>query len=215
MNPGTTLLAYTDGLVERRGFSIDDGIDRVRSLLRETAGRPARVACDVVLERVLATSPVDDDMALLLVRMTEVPATMEIEVPSDPAMLRVMRLRVASWLERRGVEEDQRSDTVLAITEACNNAIEHGYRGQGGTIRLTLEHRPGRLDVSVEDEGLWREPRADPTRGRGLVIMKSTMHRAEVTTTRTGTRVELELRLPGPRVAQITARPGPIQRTRG
>ena len=113
-----------------------------------------------------------------------------------------MRLRVGTWLERRGVGDDQRADTVLAITEACNNAIEHGYRGQGGTIRLTLEHRGGTLAISVEDEGRWREPRPDPTRGRGLVIMRSTMHRADVTPGKRGTRVELELRLPSTRVAR-------------
>jgi anti-sigma regulatory factor (Ser/Thr protein kinase) len=131
---------------------------------------------------------------------------MAIEVPSEPAVMRSVRLRVGTWLERRGVGEDQRADTVLAITEACNNAIEHGYRGQGGTIRLTLEHSGTTLNIAVEDEGRWREPRADPTRGRGLVIMKSTMHRADITSGKTGTRVELELRLPGGRVAPLGVR---------
>jgi anti-sigma regulatory factor (Ser/Thr protein kinase) len=120
--------------------------------------------------------------------------------------MRTLRLRVGTWLDRRGVAEDQRADTVLAITEACNNAIEHGYRGQGGSIRLTLEHRGGRLQIAVEDEGRWREPRADPTRGRGLVIMKSTMHRAEITPGKSGTRVDLELRLPTGRVASLASK---------
>jgi anti-sigma regulatory factor (Ser/Thr protein kinase) len=142
-------------------------------------------------------------MALLLVRVTEVPAEMAIEVPSDPAVMRTMRLRIGTWLDRRGVAEDQRADTVLAITEACNNAIEHGYRGQGGPIRLTLDHDGGTLRIAVEDEGRWREPRADPTRGRGLVIMKSTMHRAEITPAKSGTRVDLELRLSGGRIASL------------
>jgi serine phosphatase RsbU (regulator of sigma subunit)/anti-sigma regulatory factor (Ser/Thr protein kinase) len=203
LSPQATLLAYTDGLVERRGASIDDGIELLAGLLAKHAERPARSACDAVLNSVLSTSPADDDMALLLVRVTEVPAAMAIEVPSDPLVMRTVRLRVGTWLERRGVEEDQRADTVLAITEACNNAIEHGYRGEGGTIRLTIEHRGGRLRISVEDEGRWREPRPDPTRGRGLVIMKSTMHRADVTPGKAGTRVDLELRLPGSRVAAM------------
>ena len=203
---GSTLLAYTDGLVERRGASIDDGIDLLRKLLREHAARPAASACDAVLNSVLSASPADDDMALLLIKVTEVPARMAIEVPSEPAVMRNVRLRVGTWLERRGVGDDQRADTVLAITEACNNAIEHGYRGEGGTIHLTLEHRGGTLAISVEDEGRWREPRPDPTRGRGLVIMRSTMHRADVTPGKRGTRVELELRLPSTRVARLGAR---------
>jgi serine phosphatase RsbU (regulator of sigma subunit)/anti-sigma regulatory factor (Ser/Thr protein kinase) len=202
----STLLAYTDGLVERRGASIDDGIELLGRLLAEHAERPAASACDAILNSVLSASPADDDMALLLIKATEVPATMAIEVPSEPAVMRSVRLRVGTWLERRGVGEDQRADTVLAITEACNNAIEHGYRGQGGTIRLSLEHRGNTLAISVEDEGRWREPRPDPTRGRGLVIMKSTMHRADITPGKAGTRVDLELKLPGGRVAPLGVR---------
>jgi serine phosphatase RsbU (regulator of sigma subunit)/anti-sigma regulatory factor (Ser/Thr protein kinase) len=206
LTAGAKLLAYTDGLVERRGASIDDGIALLSRLVGEHAERPAASACDAILNSVLAASPADDDMALLLIKVNEVPATMAIEVPSDPVVMRTVRLRVGAWLERRGVGEDERADTVLAITEACNNAIEHGYRGQGGTIRLTLEHRGNTLAIAVEDEGRWREPQADPTRGRGLVIMKSTMHRADVTAGRTGTRVDLELKLPTARIAPLGVR---------
>ena len=92
---------------------------------------------------------------------------------------------------------------MLAVTEACNNAIEHGYRGQGGTIRLTLEHRGGTLAFSIEDEGGWREPRPDPTRGRGLVIMKARWTAPTIAPGKRGTRVELELRLPSTRVAPL------------
>ena len=70
-SPQATLLAYTDGLVERRGASIDDGIELVRGLLRDNAERPARTICDIVLNTVLTASPADDDMALLLARFTE------------------------------------------------------------------------------------------------------------------------------------------------
>src|SRR5262249_35449394 len=64
LQPGTTLLAYTDGLVERRGASIDDGIALLGRLLLDAANLPARAACDAVLNSVLAASPADDDMAL-------------------------------------------------------------------------------------------------------------------------------------------------------
>jgi len=132
-----------------------------------------------------------------------VPATMEIEVPSDPAVMRSVRLRLGAWLERRGIGPDQRADSVLAVTEACNNSIEHGYRGGGGIIRLSLVHRGSTLRIAIEDEGSWREPRPDPTRGRGLQIMRSTMSVVEVTHGKHGTRVELELRLPAGRVAPL------------
>ena len=53
---------------------------------------------------------------------------MDIEVPSDPAGLAGLRRRLRTWLELRGLAEDERDDAILAVSEACNNAIEHAYR---------------------------------------------------------------------------------------
>lgn len=61
-----TLIAYTDGLVERRGESLDTGIGR----LRETARRPADSLdelLDGIVAELAADSP-DDDVALIGVR---------------------------------------------------------------------------------------------------------------------------------------------------
>ncbi|MBO4210719.1 SpoIIE family protein phosphatase [Micromonospora echinofusca] len=63
---GSTLLLYTDGLVERRDITLDEGIDRLAGLFGAVgAGHPEQV-CDAVL----AAVPVDheDDIALLVVR---------------------------------------------------------------------------------------------------------------------------------------------------
>ena len=65
---------------------------------------------------------------------------------------------------------------MQAISEACNNAIEHAYRGASGPIRLLLEHRVGALEIAVEDHGSWRSPDPSPERGRGLQIMRALMH---------------------------------------
>ena len=87
------------------------------------------------------------------------------------------------------------ADTLLAVSEACNNAIEHAYRDQYGEIRLTLEHTAGMLRIAVEDDGQWKATRSDPTRGRGMLIMNETMDRASVASAATGTRVDLQLYL--------------------
>lgn len=63
---GTTLLAYTDGLVEHRGRSIDAGL----SLLAAVAGRGAPTAA-ALLDRVvgdLVADGNDDDVAVLAIR---------------------------------------------------------------------------------------------------------------------------------------------------
>jgi serine phosphatase RsbU (regulator of sigma subunit) len=64
--PGSTLLLYTDGLVERRGADLDDGIDW---LCRQVAGLH-HLSLDQLCDRLLAELPgaLGDDVALLALR---------------------------------------------------------------------------------------------------------------------------------------------------
>lgn len=190
-----TLLMYTDGLVERRGRNIDEGIARVTELLAERPELAADEASDRLIEEIIAPLAATDDVAVLLVRVSGVPSVVKIEIPSDPSTLRELRARLRTWLTRRGVDKAQLTDTIIAVSEACNNAMEHAYVDRDGPIRLTLEHGARALRISVEDEGAWRAPSHDPTRGRGMMIMEGTMNTVNVRRSESGTRVELELEL--------------------
>ena len=68
LHAGDTLLLYTDGLVERRDRSLDDG---TADLLRTVRGL-AHVPLDELCDRLLAglQGRVEDDVALLAVRLT-------------------------------------------------------------------------------------------------------------------------------------------------
>lgn len=68
---GATVLLYTDGLVERRGQSLGDGLDHLRQTLAELAAdRPGlEELCDRLLARMLPDRR-DDDVALAAVRLT-------------------------------------------------------------------------------------------------------------------------------------------------
>ncbi len=67
LRPGETVVLYTDGLLEHQRTGIDEGLQRLSAVLTGLAGRSAAEICDAVLERVV-TGPVDDDIALLVVR---------------------------------------------------------------------------------------------------------------------------------------------------
>src|SRR5664279_3169158 len=115
----STIVAYTDGLIERRGWSIDVGIELLTEVLassvRLTAeGLAARIASDVA-----ARVGSGDDIALLVVRLAGVPARMDIEIPSDPAALAGLRRRLRTWLALRGLGAEERDDAVLSVSEAC------------------------------------------------------------------------------------------------
>jgi GAF domain-containing protein len=64
---GSTLILYTDGLVEDREQLLDDGIARLSAVLRENASRSGDELCARLLEVAPRRS---DDIALLLVRLT-------------------------------------------------------------------------------------------------------------------------------------------------
>jgi PAS domain S-box-containing protein len=65
---GSTLLLFTDGLVERRDASIDHGLDDLRRVLSELAGIPLEELCDAVLTR-LDPHVGEDDIAMVAVRV--------------------------------------------------------------------------------------------------------------------------------------------------
>jgi serine phosphatase RsbU (regulator of sigma subunit) len=65
--PGATLVLYTDGLVERRDASLDEGIHRLAEVLTEHGHRDPEVLADILLERI-DTEGNNDDIALLVLR---------------------------------------------------------------------------------------------------------------------------------------------------
>jgi hypothetical protein len=64
LTPGTTVLLHTDGLVERRGTTLDEGAALLHRTLAELAGRPLPALCDELLARLLQGTP-QDDVALV------------------------------------------------------------------------------------------------------------------------------------------------------
>jgi phosphoserine phosphatase RsbU/P len=63
--PGALLCFYTDGLIERRGEPIDDGMAR---LCRAVTAQPAEMACATVMQAMVGSGPAQDDIALLMLR---------------------------------------------------------------------------------------------------------------------------------------------------
>ncbi|MGY1716733.1 SpoIIE family protein phosphatase [Geodermatophilus sp. SYSU D01106] len=65
---GSTLLLYTDGLVEGRDLLLDEGIERLRDALTELAGLPLERLCDALVRR-LRPEGLQDDVALVAIRL--------------------------------------------------------------------------------------------------------------------------------------------------
>jgi len=65
ISPGTLVCLYTDGLIERRGHTIDDGLAR---LCQVVTAEPPHKACATVMAELVGSEPANDDIALLIFR---------------------------------------------------------------------------------------------------------------------------------------------------
>lgn len=65
IGPGSTLVLYTDGLIEERGEALDTGLEALRTALKDVQLPPERVA-DHVLEVLGRSEGAPDDVALLV-----------------------------------------------------------------------------------------------------------------------------------------------------
>jgi serine phosphatase RsbU (regulator of sigma subunit) len=65
---GSTLVLYTDGLVERRGESFDDGIQRLMDCLTALVDQSCDDLADALIAALRNEQPREDDIALIIVR---------------------------------------------------------------------------------------------------------------------------------------------------
>ncbi|OBK86673.1 SpoIIE family protein phosphatase [Mycobacterium sp. 1165178.9] len=194
--PGSTLLLFTDGLVERKHESIDDGIARAADVLAQTMTSPLDTVADEVLRALAPAAGYDDDVAMVIYRHQQTPLRIESDATADQLVL--IRHRLADWLHARGVMEDQAADIVLVVNEACTNCVEHAYRGfAAGAMLLEVSLADGEVRTRITDYGSWKTPAPIPGNGgRGLPLMRVLSDSMELDTTATGTTADITFRLP-------------------
>ncbi|OBA71001.1 stage II sporulation protein E [Mycobacterium sp. 1554424.7] len=195
---GSTLMLYTDGLVERKHESIDIGIARAADVLLATTKLPLDAVPETVVRALAPPSGYDDDVAMVIYRHR--PTQLRIESEALAEELAEIRHRLAAWLRAADVPDAQAADIVLVVNEACTNCVEHAYRGHAiGAMLLQAEVTDGQVRTRVTDTGSWKTPAADPgNSGRGLVLMRALSDTMELHSTIDGTTVDITFRLPIP-----------------
>ncbi len=177
LDPGTTLLLCTDGLVEQPGADLDDGM-AVLSDLISTGPQDVHALADRLIE-VADERRGDDDVALLLLRRhgPGAPRTFgrvqQHVAPGDPEALtearHMVRAAVRSWGAR-----GQSDEIELVADELVTNALMHTEGSAVVTLRL-LTGTDRRLRVEVEDSSSAlprrREAGDDGVSGRGLLLV--------------------------------------------
>ncbi|HXB16111.1 MAG TPA: SpoIIE family protein phosphatase [Solirubrobacteraceae bacterium] len=192
----STLLLYTDGLVERRGESIDEGLDHLRAAARRAARAEDASFADRVYRAMLTDVPLEDDVALLAIESLPLGRQIEVTLDAQPGVLAGLRSTLGRWLLSEGVGAEDLFNITLAASEAAANSIEHAYGALEATFRVACVHEGDEIRVTVSDDGRWRSSRPYG-RGRGLAIMRALVDDAEIDRRRDGTSVTLIKRLGG------------------
>jgi anti-anti-sigma factor len=188
LEPGSTLLLYTDGLIETRTQPIDIGMEKLRSLVTDSELELEQL-CDRVIENLAEAT--NDDVALLALRTTTIlEEGLTLTVPADPKALPAARRALAQWFVRVGATRQESEDLVLASNEAIANAIEHAYGHRSGSVLVEAELNGERVEIAITDRGQWRD-NGPGDRGRGLMLMGAVLDSVEVERSGAGTRVSL------------------------
>jgi len=188
---GSAVVLYTDGLVERRGRTLPEGMDALGKALRAMDGDPAG-ACDRMIAD-LTGGTHDDDVALLYARDDGVPRKVEVmALSSEPLVASRGRRFAVDTLAAWGLSD--RGDMVaMVVTELISNAVRHSR----SPFALRLHYTHERLIVEVAD-GDDRQPRrikaeVHDENHRGLYIVDVLARRWGARSTPTGKIVWAEL----------------------
>ncbi|MFD8718165.1 SpoIIE family protein phosphatase [Streptomyces sp. NPDC059629] len=132
---GSSIVLYTDGLVEDRHHDIDERIERLRRAV-EPAGRTPDQMCQAAMDTLLPGPPRDDVVLVVArTRLLDDKHTASWDVPSDPAAVAGVRAAAADLLRDWGLEEEAFT-LELILSELVTNAIRHAT----GPIGVRLIH---------------------------------------------------------------------------
>ncbi len=148
---------------------------------------------------------------------TRVPR-IELSIPAQSEWVRVARLTVAGVAARQGFSVEAVEDIKVAVSEAINNAIQHGGdedNDEVSDVAIALEPRADGLWIVVSDagrleDGLPSRPASSegelPEGGMGLLLIRSLMDRVEL---ESGPHLDTALKMWKSLPAPLRARPLP------
>lgn len=195
--PGSLILLYTDGLIERPGETLDQGFTRLQGAAAYRADLPVGEICAELLDRMAPPDGYTDDVVLLALRPCHSSArSFATAVPASLGHIAEARHRLRDWLAGAAIDPRRVADILLATGEAVTNAIEHGSGGDPSkTVSIEAFVRGHTVTATVSDAGRWSgdssASQRSQQRGRGLTMINGLADHVKTARTQHGTRITL------------------------
>ncbi|MEV6346634.1 SpoIIE family protein phosphatase [Actinoplanes sp. NPDC051851] len=172
LRPGSRLLLYTDGLVERRDRPIDRGFEVLNRAFSRLRGAPMKGLTAGLADTMVGRDHRDDVCLLAITLGTE--ERLERMLGADPLQIALLRSDLREWMSAHEVDQDCVNAVLLGCSEAVANAIEHGYRDDPfGVVEVSATITDETVEIRVADRGSWRGNAF--VRGRGLMLIEESM----------------------------------------
>jgi signal transduction histidine kinase/DNA-binding response OmpR family regulator/anti-sigma regulatory factor (Ser/Thr protein kinase) len=198
--PGSLLLLYTDGLIERRSEPLDVGFARLTAAAEGCAMLPAGESCKALVSQMAPAQGYADDVAIIAVRPAGTTAASHVDaMPASFSELRPARDRMRGWLAQLGASRATAHDVLLGTGEALSNAMEHGSDlDPRRTVSVEAFASGDEISVTVTDSGRWVKDSAASRahqRGRGLKLIHGLAKDSRTARTILGTQVTMTYHL--------------------
>jgi serine phosphatase RsbU (regulator of sigma subunit)/PAS domain-containing protein len=170
---GSSMLLYTDGLVEDRRYDIDQGLHELRTAVSTAPSTDPQALLNHILAAEVGPDPRSDDVAVLALTVDTRPQTgaptaqrrLRGDATSAPTGRRFAADILTAWNQQPLIE-----DACLLLGEVITNAVQHTV----GDIVVRIELAT-RLRVEVHDSSQRHPDKrpmdADSEMGRGLHIV--------------------------------------------
>lgn len=153
LEPGDSIVLYTDGLIERRSRPLKTGLEQLIELSGKASAHDAAGIGEELLTAL--ADDAEDDIAVVVIRVpdpdgdrrpsADTPRQRRWQLPADPSSIARARHSVqrtcAEW------EIEDATSAELVVSELVANSVLHGW----GRIGLRLFDVEGRLRIEVED----------------------------------------------------------------